>query len=102
MREVLLVVLALLGGILLGIIFFGGLWWTVQRGVSSKQPAVWFFASLMLRTAIVVVGFYFVMHGDWRRVVASLLGFILARLCIVRLTSPEFGKRNQMTQGGAA
>ena len=102
MRETLLVVLALVGGISLGIIFFGGLWWTVQRGVSSKQPALWFFVSLMLRTVIVLAGFYFVMQGDWRRLVASLFGFILARLCIVRLTSPAFGKRTQMTQGGAA
>jgi len=101
MRETLLLVLALLGGLALGIVFFGGLWWTVQRGVSSKQPALWFFASLMLRTAIVVAGFYFVMHGDWRRLVSSLFGFILARLCIVRLTSTAFGGRNQMTEGGA-
>jgi F1F0 ATPase subunit 2 len=91
MREALLLVLALLGGVALGIVFFGGLWWTVQRGVSSKQPALWFFGSLMVRTAIVVAGFYFVMHGDWRRLVASLFGFILARLSIVRLTSTTLG-----------
>jgi F1F0 ATPase subunit 2 len=91
MRETLLLVLALVGGIGIGTIFFGGLWWTVQRGVASKQPAVWFFASLMLRTAIALASFYFVMHGDWRRLVASLSGFILARLCVVRLTSTTLG-----------
>jgi F1F0 ATPase subunit 2 len=102
MRETLLLVLALLGGVSLGAIFFGGLWWTVRRGVSSKQPAAWFFGSLMFRTAIALAGFYFVMHGDWRRLVASLCGFILARLCVIRLTGNKFGKRSQMSAGDTA
>jgi F1F0 ATPase subunit 2 len=102
MRETLLLLLALLAGALLGTIFFGGLWWTVRRGVSSKQPAAWFLGSLLLRTGIALAGFYFVMHGDWRRLVASLSGFILARMCVVRLTVKPFGKRTQMNEGGAA
>jgi F1F0 ATPase subunit 2 len=32
-------------GLLLGAIFFGGLWWTVRKGVSSKRPALWFSAA---------------------------------------------------------
>ena len=39
-------VLILLAGALLGSVFFGGLWWTVRRGVLSTQPALWFFGSL--------------------------------------------------------
>ena len=40
MSEALTLILALLAGAVLGTIFFAGLWWTIQRGVSSKQPAV--------------------------------------------------------------
>ena len=43
---------------LLGALFFGGLWWTVRKGVSSTQPALWFFGSLLLRTSIALAGFY--------------------------------------------
>ena len=32
MNETLILVLALATGVLLGAIFFGGLWWTVQKG----------------------------------------------------------------------
>ena len=39
-------ILALIAGGLLGSIFFGGLWWTVNRGISSEWPAVWFLCSL--------------------------------------------------------
>jgi len=52
MNEVLLLALALSMGVLLGAIFFGGLWWTVRKGVSSEQPAFWFFGSLLLRMSI--------------------------------------------------
>ena len=44
----------------LGAIFFGGLWWTVRRGISSRRPALWFFGSLLLRMSIALAGFYFV------------------------------------------
>src|SRR5665811_1672873 len=64
-------VLPLLAGVLLGTIFFGGLWWTIRRGVSSKQPAALFFFSLLLRTGITLAGFYFVARGDWRRMPVS-------------------------------
>ena len=75
-------VLPLLAGVLLGTFFFGGLWWTIRRGVSSKQPAALFFFSLLLRTGIALAGFYFVARGDWRRVLACLVGFILARILV--------------------
>ena len=52
--------LAWLAGIVLGGIFFGGLWVTVVKGVSSKRPALCFFTSLMLRMSITLTGFYFV------------------------------------------
>jgi F1F0 ATPase subunit 2 len=66
MNETLRLVLASGAGLLLGAIFFGGLWWTVQKGVSSKRPAVWFMISLLVRMSIVLLGFYFVGSGWWR------------------------------------
>jgi F1F0 ATPase subunit 2 len=78
--------LALVAGILLGAIFFGGLWWTVRKGVTAKHPALWFFASMLLRTSIVVLGFYFVMGDDWMKLLAGLFGFIVARMIVMRLT----------------
>jgi F1F0 ATPase subunit 2 len=81
-------VLALVTGVLLGAIFFGGLWWTVRRGFSSTQPALWFLGSLLLRTSIALAGFYFIARGHWERLLACLLGFVAARLIVTRLTRP--------------
>jgi len=102
MREVLVLLLALVAGIFLGALFFGGLWWTVQRGLTSHQPALWFLGSMLVRTAIAVSGFYFVMQGDWRRLVACLAGFLLARICTVRLTRSSFSKSSHLIPGGSA
>lgn len=86
MNETLALILALMTGVLLGAIFFGGLWWTVRKGLSSKYAALWFFGSLMLRTSIVLAGFYLISLGSWERLLVCLLGFIIARLVVTRLT----------------
>ena len=86
MNETLSLMLAGVAGVFLGVLFFGGLWWTVQKGVSSQWTAVWFFGSLLLRTSIALAGFYFIADGRWERLLACLLGFVAARLIVVRLT----------------
>jgi F1F0 ATPase subunit 2 len=85
MNETLTLVLAWVAGGMLGAIFFGGLWWTVCKGVSSKQPALWFVGSLLLRTGIILAGFYFVSGGQGDRLLACLLGFVIARFILTRL-----------------
>ena len=86
MNETLSLTLALVTGVLLGVMFFSGLWWTVRKGVSSKWPALWFFGSLLLRTSITLAGFYFIARGHWGRLLVCLLGFFIARLIVTRLT----------------
>ena len=106
MNEILTLVLALVTGVLLGTLFFGGLWWTVRKGVSSKQPAFWFFGSLLLRTSIVLVGFYFIAGGRWERLLVCLLGFVMVRLIVTlrlrsgqaRLSSPPVQHHNSTAQ----
>ena len=78
--------LALAAGLLLGSVFFGGLWWTVRKGVLSTHPALWFLGSLLVRMGLILVGFYSVGRGSWQRLVACLLGFIVARFIVMRLT----------------
>jgi F1F0 ATPase subunit 2 len=75
-------------GLSLGAIFFGALYLTVRQGVSSRSPALWFFGSLVVRMGIALAGFYFVSDGSWQRLVACLLGFVVARLVVTWLTSP--------------
>jgi F1F0 ATPase subunit 2 len=86
MNELLALAFAWVAGLVLGAFFFGGLWWTVHKGVASKQPAVWFFVSLLLRMCVALFGFYFVSGGRWERLLLCLLGFVIARLVVAWLT----------------
>ena len=81
--------LALLAGLSLGVIFFGGLWWTVSFSVASRRPALWVFASLALRMSIVLGGLYFVGREHWQRLMICLLGFVIARVIVMRVTRPS-------------
>mgnify|MGYP001210805079 CR=1 FL=1 len=88
MNETLRLALAWLAGGGLGAVFFGGLWWTVRRGLASKWAPLWFFGSLTLRTALALAGFYAVSAGHWERLPVCLLGFVMARPAVAWLTRP--------------
>ena len=89
MSDIPALALAFVAGSMLGVLFFGGLWWTVQKGVTSDLPAFWFLGSLLLRTGAILAGFYLVSQGHWSRLVACLLGFVIARVIVVRRLTHE-------------
>ena len=91
MREAAGILTAALAGMLLGAFFFGGLWWTVRKTLSSRMAPLWFSGSFLVRTAVVLLGFYFVAQGDWRRITGCVAGFLGARLCVVRFTRLKEG-----------
>ena len=86
MNDALTLAFALAAGALLGVMFYGGLWWTVRRAVSSKRVAHWFLGSLLLRMGVTLAGFYFVAGGHWERLLLCLFGFVVARFAVIRLT----------------
>ncbi len=75
--------LAWVAGVALGAVFFGGLWWTIEKGLSSRRPALWFALSWLGRTAITVAGLYLVAGGDWQRLAACLVGFVMVRMAVI-------------------
>jgi F1F0 ATPase subunit 2 len=93
MNESIYMILAVLAGATLGILFYGGLWLTVKKGINAKSGGILFVLSFFLRTGITLVGFYFVSAGSWERMLACLGGFIAARFIIT-----PFLKRSSNTQ----
>jgi len=102
MNEIMTLTLAWMAGVLLGAIFFGGLWWTIRKGVSAKQPALWFLGSILLRVGIALAGFYFVSGHDWQRLLICLIGFQMARMLVTWLTRLPAGSRTQQEAGHAS
>jgi F1F0 ATPase subunit 2 len=94
MNEVLSLLLVAVTGFVLGLIFFGGLWWTVRRMLHSPWPGLWMLGSLLLRMAIVLSGFWLVAGHDWKRMLVCLAGFFIARLALTLL--PVFRPGQQL------
>jgi F1F0 ATPase subunit 2 len=89
MSETLSLAPAFVLGLLLGVFFFGGLWYTVRRGVVSKEPVLWFFGSLILRICITLTGFYYISGNQLERLIVCLIGFGAARIIVRRLIRAE-------------
>ena len=88
MNNAFALLLAGLAGGLTGVLFFGGLWWSLRRALASPRPALWFVASLLLRSGVTVTVFALVGMGDWQRLLACLVGFWVARQGVMRVTAP--------------
>jgi F1F0 ATPase subunit 2 len=86
MSEFLILVLASVAGVMLGLFFYVGLWWTVKKTMISSQPALWVFASMVLRMGVALTGIYFVSGGQLKPLLACLTGFFIARIAVTRLT----------------
>jgi F1F0 ATPase subunit 2 len=80
-------VLALFIGVLLGVFYFLGLWWTVRQLNSSQNIAPVFLLSMLFRTAVVVLGFYILLGNDWQQLLLGLIGFMLVRFFATRYVS---------------
>jgi F1F0 ATPase subunit 2 len=77
---------AICAGILLGGLYFGGLWWTVGRMPRVRNPLNLYFSSLIVRLALVLAAFYGVLsYSGWPQLVAALVGFVAARLLLICL-----------------
>ena len=87
--DILLIVAALVGGALLGLFCFGGLWWTVRRLPTAKSPALLMLGSLLLRSAITVGGILLVSWGHVERIIAAMVSFTVVSFVLRKRLGPD-------------
>jgi F1F0 ATPase subunit 2 len=75
---------AVAAGGVLGLVFFGGLWLTVDRLGRSRRPLALAALSFGLRLAVAGVGFWVVLRWGPQHLVAALVGFLAMRAVLVR------------------
>ena len=71
-------------GVMLGVVFFGGLWWTVRRVLRYGAAGWWFVCSYLIRLAVIAAGLYVISHDNPVRGVAAGLGLVLTRFAVTR------------------
>jgi F1F0 ATPase subunit 2 len=74
---------AALVGAVLGLGYFAGLWWTVQRAKRVRHPEALVAASFVLRAAVAVVVLILIMGDDVWRLLAALGGFLVVRTAVL-------------------
>lgn len=76
----------------LGLLYFGGLWWTVRRVSKTNSPKLLLVGSFLVRTFLVLTGFYGLIQGigtQWEALALSLLGFLAVRFVLIHRWGPE-------------
>jgi len=76
---------SLVVGVMLGVLFYGGLWMTVRRLPVTRHPVAMTLGSLVLRMAMVLTGLLLVSRGRWQNVLACLVGLTIGRIAVGRL-----------------
>lgn len=75
---------AAIAGLMLGIFYFGGLWLTVQKLGQTNRPALFVMGSFILRSGLVLAGFYLVSNGRIELLAICLAAFLISRFLISR------------------
>ncbi len=88
---ILLAALPLAAGLVLGLVYFGGLWMTVRHVVHSRNPGTVLLASWLARTALVLGGLWLVSSGRLQAILAFMIGFLIARFMLIARLKPSLG-----------
>ena len=86
MTDFLPIALAGFVGVIAGLIFFGGLWFTTRRLLTSNCPAIWLLVSFTVRVFVMLGALYWVGRDHLPRMAACLVGFVIARIVMVYVT----------------
>jgi F1F0 ATPase subunit 2 len=81
--------LSLGAGGLLGILYFGGLWWTVTKFQSAKVQSTngavgLYLASVVIRTSVLLLCLFLLMQLGMVPLCLAIAGFFLARTVMIR------------------
>jgi F1F0 ATPase subunit 2 len=99
MNDTFILLLSAAGGGFLGVFYFAGLGWTLRKGINSRWAALWFSFSFLLRNGVCLFGIYWIGANDFMRILACLVGFILARTIVMKLTGDSTFARDPETHG---
>jgi F1F0 ATPase subunit 2 len=85
MSAVITLAAGLVAGVVLGLVFFGGLWWTTQRLATSSRPAILVSVSLLVRVAVLAAGLLLLAQVGSGALLVAALGLLATRIGLTRL-----------------
>ena len=91
-EQVISLVFAIVVGVALGALYFGGLWLTVRHLPTMRHPAIWMTASLVMRMAVILTVLYFLSDGHWGKLLAGVAGMLVVRIILLHRVRVETKK----------
>ncbi|MFC1868946.1 ATP synthase subunit I [Thermodesulfobacteriota bacterium] len=76
--------LASLWGFILGLFYFGGLWWTLKVVAQKRRVKSFLLLSFFIRTVIALLGFWIIMRQALLPFLCTFAAFLLVRIIITR------------------
>jgi F1F0 ATPase subunit 2 len=76
-------ILSVAAGYVVGVLFYGGLKWTVDHLPGHPHKALLMLASFLLRFGVVIGVLLLLGIGHWQRMVAVVIGMLVARVTLV-------------------
>ena len=76
-------------GLLLGAVYFAGLWWTVARVDRWRRPGRALALSFVLRAAVLLAGVYLLARAGIGPLAFGLLGLLVARVTLSLVLLPR-------------
>ncbi len=74
-----------LAGVVLGLFFYGGLWYSVSHLADSRHAILLAVGSFWIRVLAVLAGFLFLMESRWEYALILMAGFTMGRLIVSML-----------------
>jgi len=89
LNTIFILVLMFMAGLALGALYFISLWETVRRLERTGGGARLLAISFLVRMAIILTAFFFLMDGHWERLTAAMIGFVAMRKMITHHFGPQ-------------
>mgnify|MGYP001320157312 CR=1 FL=1 len=96
-RLILELLLSAGAGVLIGLVYFGGLWWTARRVSKTKAPGALLAGSFVLRMIFLLAALLVVTRGEPLSIAAALVGVWLSR----RAAVAYFGRERPSSRRGS-
>ena len=80
---------ALLGGLLTGLLYYGGLWWTLQRLADTQHPGLLLGMSFLARTVIALAALFWFTDLQLPQILVFMVAFVIMRLVLTRRWGPN-------------
>lgn len=89
MDTIFILILMFIAGLALGAFYFISLWQTVRRLTRTDNRSRLLMTSFVVRLAIILTAFFFLMNGHWERLAAAMIGFVAMRKILTYHLGPQ-------------